>query len=335
MHSLTALSFLLTSLISFTLSSPLKPQRRQMVETVTVTDTITTSTTPSSSIPFVPIIPTAVPADLKLSLSVVTATPIIDGASMNASTLAPVTASPLPSTTAAAGIIPTAVPTTLVPLRIIPPAVPSQGASSSSSSTIITPIIPTSVPTTSNAADRERCTEYCNQIVWVFSFPLPLSTLPFTSITNPSSFPPSYKFQLLTSHAEMDPPNLPPKLPPSQQPNPTRRPGPPHLAFPIPLLHHHRNPNESHPPHSQTPRFRQQELPTQMSRQCAFPPPTLSPAFCGCGGNLADDGVIDGSQILPLAMRNAEILAGPGARDGVVARQLATLYQQILEKCML
>lgn len=71
-----------------------------------------------------------------------------------------------------------------------------------------------------------------------------------------------------------------------------------------------------------------------MSSQGSFHP-TLSPAFCGCGGNLADDGVIDGSQILPLAMRNAEILAGPGARDGVVARQLATLYQQILEKCML
>ncbi|CAL8583058.1 hypothetical protein XPA_008694 [Xanthoria parietina] len=173
MHSLTALSFLLTSLISFTLSSPLKPQRRQMVETVTVTNTITTATTPSSSTPFVPIIPTAVPADLKLSLSVVTATPIVDGASMNVSTLAPVTASPLPSTTAAAGFIPIAVPTTLIPLRIIPPTVPSQGASSLSSSTIITPIIPTSVPTTSNAADRERCTEYCNQIKWTLQTCLP------------------------------------------------------------------------------------------------------------------------------------------------------------------
>ena len=64
-------------------------------------------------------------------------------------------------------------------------------------------------------------------------------------------------------------------------------------------------------------------------------PPRFPPLSVVVVEDLADDGIIDGSQILPLAMRIAEIFAGAGACDGIVARQLATLYQQILEKCML
>ncbi|KAL8726834.1 MAG: hypothetical protein Q9166_006450 [cf. Caloplaca sp. 2 TL-2023] len=123
------LLFTILALLPLTIASPLRP--RQNIATVTITSTVTSTTTSSSSssTPFVPIIPTAVPADLHLSLSVVTATPVADGAAVNASST---------------GLVPTAVP----PIN-------------SSSIANAVPIIPTSVPTSNSTIDNEKCKAYC------------------------------------------------------------------------------------------------------------------------------------------------------------------------------
>lgn len=59
-----------------------------------------------------------------------------------------------------------------------------------------------------------------------------------------------------------------------------------------------------------------------LAKVCFIPFPSFPLAFSPLpwyDETLADDGVIDESQILHLAMRIAEILTGAGACDGVVA----------------